>query len=83
MKIFFFETIKKSIYETANIIIEYKTLEQITFLKPDAYKIDWKMNDKVRRYDLNVALPSSIISMDGRKAEMRERIVEYLKKKEQ
>ena len=33
IKIFFFETIKKSIYETGNTFIEYKNFQQLTFLE--------------------------------------------------
>ncbi len=55
MKIFFFETIKKSIYETGNTIIDYKNFQQLTFLDSKCYDLEWKMNDKLKRYDLKIS----------------------------
>ena len=81
MKIFFFETIKKNIYESSNTLIEYKTIQQLLFLDDKCYQMEWKMNEKIRRYDLKL-MASEISSMDGRRAQMRANIVRYLSLKE-
>lgn len=81
MKVIYFETVKKSIFETGNTLIEYANFQQLLFLDPSWYELEWKMNEKVRRYDLKITLPT-VQSMDQRKAEMRSKIIEYSIQKE-
>lgn len=77
MKVFFFEAIKKSIYETSSVVIEINLIQQLLFLDSACYDVEWKMNEKNKKHDIKIALPR-FNSMDLRKAEMRKKIVKYL-----
>ena len=48
------------------------------FLDENCYTLEWKINDKIRKYDLKITLPEEAASMDSRKMEMRKRIIKYL-----
>ena len=74
MKVFFFQTIKKSICDSGNTVIEYKNFQQLTYLDEQCYALEWKMNDKIRRYDIKIARPA-YNSQDNRSSEMRKKIV--------
>lgn len=76
-KILFFDTIRKSIYKNTSIIVELKHIQQLLFLDENCYIVEWKMNDKIKKFDLKIALPR-VDSMDIRRMEMRKNIVKFL-----
>ena len=80
-KILFFDAIRKSIYKNTSIVVELKHIQQLLFLDENCYIVEWKMNDKIKKFDLKIALPR-INSMDMRRMEMRKNIVKFLISKE-
>lgn len=80
-KILFFDAIRKSIYKNTSIIVELKHIQQLLFLDENCYIVEWKMNDKIKKFDLKIALPR-IDSMDMRRMEMRKNVVKFLISKE-
>lgn len=82
MKVTMFQTIKKTLYESSNMRLEYDSLRQLLFLDEQCYSIEWrKVSESSDRYDLKVTIPNSndpSFSIDLRKMEMRKKIVKYL-----
>jgi hypothetical protein len=59
----------------------HRHLQQLIFLDETLYELDWAINDKFRRHDLQIRLPQ-IKSHDARRREVRKKIVAYLLAKE-
>lgn len=78
LKVIFLSNIKKSIAESSHIFIEESTIRQLLYLDEKCYNLEWKMNDKIKKFDLKLSLPENIGSMDSRKILMRKNIVKYL-----
>lgn len=77
-KIIFFSMVRKSIAESSSMFIEQSTLRQLLYLDSNCYNIEWKMNEKVKKYDIKISLPEDLTSMDSRKIQMRKTIVKHL-----
>jgi hypothetical protein len=73
----FFYIVRKKIKENLKITVTLNHLQQILFLDPEHYKIEWSMSPGTRNHELLVTLPR-FDSQEERINQARKKILCYL-----
>lgn len=77
-KFVFFEDLRKNLEDSARAYTTTEKLQQLLFLDKQLYEVEWKMNERIKRYDLMLRKEDRIASEDERLKELRKKIVSFL-----